>query len=168
MFRHAGVNCKVTDNLARAHWEKLVWNIPFNGLGVASAAGYEVLANQPTPILDARNIGPCLTTGQLLDGNRWESIVRELMGETIVAANALGHALEPALADRMIALTRKTKSYKSSTVLDFEAGRPLELESLFLEPLRQAHSAKVATPRLNRLCRVLKHLDAVRATGPRE
>ena len=25
-------------NLARAHWEKLVWNIHFNGLGVASAA----------------------------------------------------------------------------------------------------------------------------------
>src|SRR5262249_15425662 len=29
MFRHAGVACKVTANLAQAHWEKLVWNIPF-------------------------------------------------------------------------------------------------------------------------------------------
>src|SRR6266404_5716214 len=39
MFRGAGVPVKVTDNLSRTHWEKLVWNIPFNGLGVASAAG---------------------------------------------------------------------------------------------------------------------------------
>src|SRR5829696_4950559 len=39
MFRHAGVPCDVTDNLSRAHWEKLTWNIPFNGLGVASCAG---------------------------------------------------------------------------------------------------------------------------------
>jgi ketopantoate reductase len=31
----------VSDNLERAHWEKLVWNIPFNGLGVAAAAGIE-------------------------------------------------------------------------------------------------------------------------------
>ncbi len=30
-----GVNCKVAENLIQAHWEKLVWNIPFNGLGVA-------------------------------------------------------------------------------------------------------------------------------------
>ena len=41
MVRHAGVPCKVSDNLARAHWEKLIWNVPFNGLGVAGAAGYE-------------------------------------------------------------------------------------------------------------------------------
>ncbi|HWF18908.1 MAG TPA: 2-dehydropantoate 2-reductase, partial [Verrucomicrobiae bacterium] len=38
-IRHSGVPCKVTDSLERAHWEKLVWNVPFNGLGVASAAG---------------------------------------------------------------------------------------------------------------------------------
>jgi 2-dehydropantoate 2-reductase len=42
MFRHAGVPCKVTENLERARWEKLAWNIPFNGLGVASVAGYDV------------------------------------------------------------------------------------------------------------------------------
>ena len=35
----SGVPCTVTENLAAAHWEKLVWNIPFNGLGVAGAAG---------------------------------------------------------------------------------------------------------------------------------
>ena len=38
MIRHSGVPCKVSDNLERAHWEKLVWNIPFNGLGVAGDA----------------------------------------------------------------------------------------------------------------------------------
>jgi len=34
---HSGVSCEVTDNLRRAHWETGL-NIPFNGLGVASAA----------------------------------------------------------------------------------------------------------------------------------
>ena len=37
-FRNAGIPCSVHDNLEKAHWEKLVWNIPFNGLGVASCA----------------------------------------------------------------------------------------------------------------------------------
>jgi ketopantoate reductase len=49
-------------------------------------------------------------------------------------------------------------AYKASTVIDFELGRPLELESLFFEPLRRARGAGVNVPRLQRLCDVLKEL----------
>src|SRR3954447_22051512 len=60
MFRNAGVPCKVADNLAAARWEKLVWNIPFNGLGVASCAGLEaVTTGRLSP---HRGRGSCLTT----------------------------------------------------------------------------------------------------------
>jgi 2-dehydropantoate 2-reductase len=156
MFKHAGIVCKVSDDLARAHWEKLVWNIPFNGLGVASAAGYEaVLA--PTQISTVRQ--PCLTTNQLLDAGRWETLVRELMHEVIAVTNRLGHALEIELADKMIERTRTMGAYKASTLLDFEMRRPLELESLFLEPLRRAQAANVATPRLATLCELLRRLN---------
>ena len=40
LFRQAGIACDLADNLAGTHWEKLVWNVPFNGLGVAGTAGY--------------------------------------------------------------------------------------------------------------------------------
>jgi 2-dehydropantoate 2-reductase len=159
MFKHAGVVCKVSDNLASAHWEKLVWNIPFNGLGVASVAGYEAVLNPPSVLPVPRQ--RCLTTDQLLDAGKWEALVRELMLEVIAAANALGHKLEPALADKMIERTRTMGAYKASTLLDFERGQPLELESLFLEPLRQAQVADVATPRLGVLCEVLRKLNPV-------
>jgi 2-dehydropantoate 2-reductase len=157
MFKHAGVVCKVSENLARAHWEKLVWNIPFNGLGVASAAGEAALLT-PSAV-SAAIPSACLTTDQLLAVAKWEQLVRELMGEVIAAANALGHELEPSLADKMIERTRTMGAYKASTILDFERGQPLELDSLFLEPLRQAQAAKVATPRLAALCEVLQKLD---------
>src|ERR1051326_1939124 len=49
MFRDAGIPCKVSANLAQSHWEKLLWNIPFNGLGVATAAGYEAFACEQLP-----------------------------------------------------------------------------------------------------------------------
>ena len=49
--------------------------------------------------------------------------------------------------------------YRPSTLVDFEAGRPLELNSLFVEPLRQAQMAGVAVPRLELLCRVLQQLE---------
>ncbi len=158
-LRRAGVPCQITDNLARAHWEKLVWNIPFNGLGVAGAAGYEaVLTDNPNMSV----LGECLTTDRLLADSKWESLVRELMGEVITVARALGHDLAPALAEKMIERTRSMGPYKASTLLDFEMGRPLELESLFLEPLRQAQRAGVRTPRLEGMNRVLRRLDSVR------
>ena len=66
------------------------------------------------------------------------------------------------LADKQIERTRTMGAYKASTLIDFERGQPLELESLFLEPLRQAHTAGVPVPRLEALCRVLKTLDGGR------
>ena len=164
MIRRAGVPCKVTDNLERAHWEKLVWNIPFNGLGVASVAGYEALTAPPSALRIPRSTGPCLGTDQLLADLRWEQFVRELMLEVIAAANALGFKISESLAAEQIERTRTMGAYKASTLIDFERGQPLELESMFLEPLRRAQKAGVPTPRLAALGAVLKSLDP--ATAP--
>ncbi|MSU56795.1 MAG: 2-dehydropantoate 2-reductase [Pedosphaera sp.] len=164
MFRHAGVPSKVTDNLARSRWEKLVWNIPFNGLGVAGAQGYDALVSQPSTFNPQPTPGLCLTTDKLLGDPRWEKLVRELMLEVITAARAQGLEIPESLAERHIARTRPMGAYKASTLLDFEQGRPLELESVFLEPLRRAQRAGVATPRLAAVCAVLKQLEARRAS----
>jgi 2-dehydropantoate 2-reductase len=157
LLQEAGIPCRVTSNLARSHWEKLVWNIPFNGLGVAGAAGWDDLATARLgPIAP---LGRTLATDQLLDNSGWERRVRELMVEVIETARALGHPLDPALADEQIARTRIMGAYKASTLVDFEQGKPLELESLFLEPLRQARAAGVSTPCLDLLCQILSRLD---------
>jgi len=158
MFRDTTVPCKVTDNLAQAQWEKLVWNIPFNGLGVAGAASYEALVTQPSTL----NPQPVLTTDKLLADPRWEKLLRELMLEVIAAAGALGFEIPVAYAEEQIERTRTMGAYKASTLLDFELGRPLELESMFLEPLRRAQKAGVPVPRLAALCEVLRQLDQPR------
>jgi 2-dehydropantoate 2-reductase len=161
----AGVPCTVTDNLARAHWEKLVWNVPFNGLGVASAAGFEAFG-QPhadpasSPVVPRTSpMFACLTTDKLLADARWSRLVRELMLEVIAAARALGFEVPEAFADQQIERTRSMGAYRASTLIDFERGQPLELQSLFLEPLRQATRAGVAMPRLSALCAALKNLE---------
>jgi 2-dehydropantoate 2-reductase len=156
-FRHAGIPCKVTDNLVRAHWEKLVWNVPFNGLGVASVAGFEAVASGKIP--NNFRLGDCLTTDRLLADLRWERLVRELMLEIIATARGLNMPIEPALADTQIERTRTMGAYRASTLIDFERHQPLELESLFLEPLRQAQRARVSVPRLSALCDVLQQLE---------
>ncbi len=167
-FRHAGVPCLVTDNLARAHWEKLTWNIPFNGLGVAACAGYEAVVRGGLPSegsLTAR--GPCVSTDQLLADPKWAALVRELIFEVISAARGLGFDLPDSLADEQIERTRTMGAYRASTLIDFERNQPLELESLFLEPLRQAQQAGVQVPRLEKLCGLLQQLDDARARSGR-
>jgi 2-dehydropantoate 2-reductase len=157
MFRHAGMPCDVSDNLERAHWKKLVWNIPFNGLGVAGVAGHDAVISGK--VRESKS-GPCLTTMDLLSDVRWEKLVRELMREVIATAQALGLKVEDGAAEKEIKRTRAMVAYKASTLVDFERGQPLELEALFLEPLRQAQKAGVKTPRLAALCNVLQQLDS--------
>jgi 2-dehydropantoate 2-reductase len=88
-IRHSGIPCEVTDNLARTHWEKLVWNIPFNGLGVAGSAGYNVLVSQEKPSTIIGAARECLTTDRLLNDPHWEKLVRQLMLEIIATSRAL-------------------------------------------------------------------------------
>lgn len=156
MFRHAGVPCRVADNLERAHWEKLVWNIPFNGLGVAGVAGFETLLNPEVPVVRRQAVLP---TSKLLNDPRWENLVRELMIEVIAIGRVMGFDIPDSLAEKQIERTRTMGAYRASTLIDFERGQPLELDSLFVEPLRQAQRAGVATPRLARLCAVLRQLQ---------
>ncbi len=160
LFQESGVNCQVADNLRRAQWEKLVWNIPFNGLGVASVAGFEAVRRgdeNPSALRDR-----CLPTDELLASSDWSNLVRELMLEVIAGAHALKLDVPEAMADKMLYYTRTMGAYRASTLIDFERGLPLELDGLFLEPLRQAQAAGIPAPRLAALCRVLKGLNAQR------
>jgi 2-dehydropantoate 2-reductase len=157
MFRDAGIPCKVSANLAQSHWEKLVWNIPFNGLGVASAAGYQAFACEQLPPQLSR-CADCMSTDLLLADPRWAELVKALMLEVIAAASGLGFEIPEALADKQIERTRTMGGYKASTVIDFERGLPIELKALFLEPLRLANQSGMPAPRLQRLCEILSRL----------
>ncbi len=157
LFKHAGIPCRVADNLEHAHWEKLVWNIPFNGLGVAASAGYDAcIEGRLNP---DRPRGPALATDALLKNPKWEKLVRELMMEIIMTANRLKFPIPESYAERNIERTRVMGAYRASTLIDFERGQPLELENLFLIPRRQAREAGVKTPRLDGLCDILSALN---------
>jgi 2-dehydropantoate 2-reductase len=156
VFRQARIEARVTEDLLRAHWEKLTWNVPFNGLGVAAAAGYHAVLQGRASV---ERVGACAPTDQLLADPKWEQLVRELINEVVAGAAALGLKLPAGIAEEQIARTRCMGAYKASTLLDFERGQPLELESLFREPLRQARAAGVELPRLAAMCEVLSALE---------
>lgn len=166
IFEAAQNKCEVAENLAQAHWEKLVWNVPFNGLGVAGSVGLEAFEEDDErevyePKVDPKTGQPKgINTEELLASELGETLVRELMHEVITTAITLGYSVDPELAEQQIERTRGIMGpYRASTVVDFEAGRPLEVEALFGEPLRQAKQAGVQTPRLQRLYAITQALQ---------
>jgi 2-dehydropantoate 2-reductase len=130
LFRAADVPCTAVENLERAQWEKLVWNIPFNGLSVAEGG---------------------VTTDVLLSSPDTENEVRALMAEVVAAARALGHALGDEMIDFQIERTRPMGPYRTSSMIDYIEGREVEVDAIWREPLRRAQAAGLAMPHLARL-----------------
>ena len=156
LIRSTGIPVDISTDLERAQWEKLVWNIPFNGLGVAGAAGLEAVHAGRMKTCDP--LGPCLATDALLDNGSWEKLVTELMDEVISAGRALGHDLPRDIGVHQRERTRVMGAYRASTLIDFERGQPLEMEALFRLPLGQAQTAGIETPRLAALCDLLAQM----------
>ncbi len=130
LFGTAGVKVNVSPSLAEARWRKLVWNVPFNGLSVAEGG---------------------MTTDVILQSAEREAEVWALMREVQAAALAYGYAIpEPFVVDQ-VERTRPMGPYKPSTMLDYLAGKPLELEPIWGEPLRRAKAKGVPVPHLEAL-----------------
>ncbi len=139
MFSEAGVETHVVENLVTERWRKLVWNIPFNGLSIATGGR---------------------TCDLLLADAGLRSQVRALMLETIAAASALGHAISESYADYQIERTYPMGPYKPSSMIDWQLGRAVEVESIWGEPWRQGTAAGVALPRLELLYQLLRQMTA--------
>jgi 2-dehydropantoate 2-reductase len=129
-FKAAGIQAVAVDNLEKSQWEKLVWNIPFNGLSVAEGG---------------------VTTDVLLADPVLEAEIRALMTEVVAAARALGLDLDDKLIDFNIERTRPMGPYRTSSMIDFVAGREVEVTPIWEEPLRRATEAGVEMPKLTKL-----------------
>ena len=142
IFSAAGVGCTVAPSIGSARWYKLVWNVPFNGLGIAGGPG-------------GRN------THQVLEDSSLHQEAKDLMAEVLAASAKLGYPQDPNLIEKEIARTRTMGHYKSSSQLDWEAGKPVELESIWGEALRQGTTAGVSMPHLRSLYEKLKGMVKV-------
>jgi 2-dehydropantoate 2-reductase len=143
LFRSAGVECRAVADLLKARWEKLVWNIPFNGL--CALLG--------------------LTVADLLRRPAARSLVREIMQEVIAAANSQGLAetLDTSLAGQMIDFSDGLGAYRPSMLIDREEGRELELAAIFARPLAAGTDKGVAMPRTAMLHAMLEATEPIGA-----
>jgi 2-dehydropantoate 2-reductase len=142
MFEGGGVKCVPTEDVVTARWRKCLWNAVFNPISV---------------------LGGALDTDHILGAPEGSSLVRRAMEEVCAVAAATGHPLSPALIDQYIEGTRKAPPYKTSMALDFENGRPLELEVILGNAVRAGRRENVPIPLLETLYALLKMVE--RKTG---
>jgi 2-dehydropantoate 2-reductase len=136
IFVQAGVDCRTTDDLRHARWEKLIWNIPFNGLCALLLQ----------------------TVDRLLAVPATRALVRELMLEVIRAANAQGlsRVIPEGYAESMLEFTDNMGVYKPSMQIDREEGRQLEIAAIFRAPLEFAAAQGGEMPRVEMLATLLE------------
>jgi len=140
-FVKAGVQATTTPQLQSERWKKLIWNLGFNPVSVlAQGADTHQLLNQPEA----------------------KELILAVMQEGIALANALGHAIELGFAELQIQVTLALAPYKTSMTLDYQAGRPLELEAILGNALRAARNIGFDAPRMQTLYALLLFCQPLR------
>lgn len=152
LLKDAGIDAVSASSLLAARWEKLCWNIPFSGLGVAAGGA---------------------DTSAILGDPELRALAEGAMREVVQAGNAdltkagRAESLDPEdVVERMFTLTASMDAYRSSMVIDFQMGRPLEVESILGEPLRRATAQGIETPVMAVLQALVQYADRKRAEGP--
>lgn len=137
-LREAGIESSVLADLDQARWQKLVWNIPYNGVSV-------LLGSSTRPLMtnaDSR------------------ALLQSLMQEVVDATLACGYTLPDNYPQKLLAYTDRMPDYLPSMYHDFAQHRPAELSALYVAPLAAAEAAGVEMPRVRMLYQALSFLQA--------
>ena len=133
-FQDAISDCRIVDPLQEALWRKLCWNIPFNGLSIAAGG---------------------ITTDKILaDSNLVERawiLMREIQ-------SASPHSIPDDFLQRQFDNTGPMGAYRPSSLIDFLASRPVEVEAIWGNPLQAGKERGIPMPELEKLYLELKLL----------
>ncbi len=133
LIRQSGIECIATRNIVTERWKKCVWNAPFNPLSVLSGG---------------------LSTLDILHSQ--EAFVRNIMLDICRIAKAAGYQLPEDIIDINIKNTYAMPPYKTSMLLDFENGHPMETEAILGNAVRVAKQAGISSPYLDSVYALMK------------
>ncbi|TWC18953.1 MULTISPECIES: putative 2-dehydropantoate 2-reductase [unclassified Pseudomonas] len=137
LFRAAGVEAQAMPDLQQARWQKLVWNVPYNGLSVLLGA----------------------STTPLMADDHSRGLIQALMAEVVRGARACGHHIASDYAGYLFAMTEKMSDYWPSMYHDYSHKRVLELDAIYGRPLASAKAAGCELPKIEALYQALAFMD---------
>lgn len=149
LWTPTSVQVDYEESVLAGRWRKCLWNLPFNGISVAMGG---------------------ITVDKIVLDPALRQLAYQVMDETIAAGNAdltkHGDQGDVFLCDddkhRMMDLSDKMGPYRTSTMLDFVEGRPMEVKYLFTKPVERARSLEIPVPRLETLVAQIEALERFR------
>lgn len=145
LMTSGGIDVVSAPNLLYARWEKLCWNIPFNGLSVA---------------------GSGLGTATILADPMLRATAARAMREVVAVGNAdlAAHSSAARLdadeiVERLFTLTGTMGEYRTSMVIDYLSSREMEVEAILGEPFRRAAALCVPVPTIDALYALVRAAD---------
>ncbi|MBF0350359.1 MAG: 2-dehydropantoate 2-reductase [SAR324 cluster bacterium] len=137
-FKQAGINCVASENIISARWKKLVWNAPYNPVSV---------------------LGGCLDTSQIMESTEAVLLVKHVMEEVCLLASHEGHPQVESVIEQNLVDTRNMVPYRTSMLLDYEAGRPMEVEAILGNVVKIGRRHQLAIPHIQALYALLQLKD---------
>ncbi len=135
LFAGSVVEIRPEPSLRKARWEKLGWNVPFNGLCVIAGG---------------------VATDQVIHDPALRHTAHEIMKEVVQAGNAdlaahgeTARINGDALCHQYLTQTAGMGAYRPSTVIDYKEGRPLEINAIFQQPATRAQELGVPCPMMS-------------------
>ncbi|WP_457680182.1 ketopantoate reductase family protein [Thermovibrio sp.] len=124
VMRKCGIEARVSRNINYTLWKKLMWNVAFNPYSAITGA----------------------TVGEILELPESYQIVKELMEECMEVAKAYGVELKRETMEKYLKSSPDLMNYKTSMLLDFERGKPIEIEGITGALVRKAKEKGVEVP----------------------
>jgi 2-dehydropantoate 2-reductase len=131
-FRTAGLPVTIAPNIRELIWQKLAFNLSAGPMCVLTQSPVRATHQEPA----------------LIDCSR------RMLAEAEAIALAMGYRLDID-AERVVA-TNMQLAHRPSILQDLEAGRPMEIDTLYTVPLELARLMGVATPTLDLLVAMIR------------
>jgi 2-dehydropantoate 2-reductase len=135
-FVAGGLKAPIERNLRRDVWTKLMGNVCLNPISALTRATLVEMASDPLV----------------------ETMLREMMTESIAVAERLGVPIEISI-DKRIDGARRVGEHKTSTLQDIEAGRALEIDCIIGAVVEMAQLVEVDVPTTRHVYALTKLLD---------
>lgn len=133
----SGQPVRISDDIQRERWRKLIWNAGFNTVSAISG----------------------LAPGELLAIPATRALMANVMHEVVAVAQSLGINLRHTDVDEQIVWTEGFGAIKTSTMVDRERGREMEVDAIIGVVVRRGRAQGVATPYSEAVCALLEALN---------
>lgn len=137
IFESAKIPIKLSENIQKDIWAKMVWNTGFNAITALTGS----LVSDVLSIPESRKI------------------VEMAMKETVDAADKKGIRLSDDLVEKTVSKTLKAGEIKTSMLQDRENGKAMEIDSINGAIVRLGHEMNISVPVNETLYGVIKIIN---------